>query len=122
MGPRRVCFTLVNRERKKQGHAPLTWSPVLGKSSQAAATEAYRDRGPLKHNARWWAKIYKYAGKKRFGEIGECLAEGQTTASTVVEDWHNSPGHFAVMNDKDVTHGAIGKKGNSWCLHTGEKS
>lgn len=118
---RRECFRQVNLERHKNGRHPLIWHPVLAKSSQATAKITYRDKGPLKHLAKWWAVIYKYGGKKIFGEIGECLGEGQTSSSLLVQMWHNSHIHFVVMNDASVTHGAIGHYGDSWCLHTGEK-
>ena len=118
---RRECFRKVNLERHRQGRKPLIWHPVLAKSSQAAAKVVERDRGPLKHTAQWWKQIYKYGGKKIFGEIGECLGEGQTSSTVLVRMWYDSAAHFKVMNDEDVTHGAIGHFGRSWCLHTGER-
>lgn len=117
---RRGCFRRVNLERHRNGLKPLVWSPLLAKSAQAAAKEAHRDRGPLRHVSGWFKRIYKKLGRRRFGEVGECLAEGQSSYSTVVDMWHDSQAHYLIMNDKDVTHGGIGHYGRSWCLHTAE--
>jgi uncharacterized protein YkwD len=119
---RRVAFQKVNQERESHGRKPLVWDPILGKSSQAAAKVVHRDKGPLKHVAKWFLEIYKRGGKKRFGEIGECLGEGQSSSTSLVKMWHESEIHERVMNDRDVTHGAIGHYGKAWCLHTGERS
>lgn len=118
---REAAFRKVNVARHNRGLKPLIWSPVLARSAQTCAKEVERDPGPLKHNARWWLKIYKYAGKRTFGEIGENIGEGQKDSDTIVRMWIASPPHFKVMMDDDITHGAIGHYGDSWCLHTGER-
>lgn len=111
----------INHLRSRHGLRTLKWSPILAKSAQAAAKEVERDPGPLKHNARWWLKIYRFGGKRVFGELGECIGEGQDTSKEIFSGWLHSPPHYDVMMDEDVTHAGIGHYKDSWALHTGEK-
>jgi uncharacterized protein YkwD len=73
----------TNATRAKYGRPPLTVDPHLVRSARRHAIWMTRNRS-LRHTS---------------AAVAENIAMGQHSASQVVQDWMNSPGHRANMLD-----------------------
>lgn len=118
--PVQRCFLQTNRARQRAGERTLKKSPLLARSAKAKAKHLAKT-GELEHGL-WWKLIDKVSSK-RYGTIGENIAEGQNTAEQVVEDWLNSPAHRENMLAGKYTHLGIGfaRRGSTeyWVQHFG---
>ncbi|WP_243143238.1 CAP domain-containing protein [Clostridium estertheticum] len=101
--------TLVNKERAKQGLAPLTdnvkLSNVARTKSEDMVAKDYFD-----HTSPTYGSPFDMM--KQFGitytAAGENIAMGQQTASSVMTSWMNSPGHKANILGKNFTDIGVG--------------
>ena len=108
---------LTNKERAKNGLAPLTLDTELSKvarvKSQDMSTNNYFD-----HTSPTYGSPFDMM--KQFGisykAAGENIAKGQATPEEVVEAWMNSEGHRANILSSKFTHIGVGyvAKGNYW--------
>jgi RNA polymerase sigma factor (sigma-70 family) len=92
--------TLVNKERAGVGCGPLTEDPQLQKAAQShsddmAARQFFDHTNPDGADPGQRITVAGY----RWSTYGENIAEGQQTASAVMQSWMNSPGHRAnILN------------------------
>ena len=93
-------LSLVNAERTARRLAPLALNVCLAGQATAWA-EAMRQRGRISHDG--FADRLAACG---LSGGGECVAEGQTTASAAVQAWMQSPGHRAILLGNYRTLGA----------------
>ena len=98
-------YTLVNQERAKAGlpkvfiYSPLEASAAKWNNQMRAENKLYH-RSPLLP-----------------GVFGECVAQGYSSASSVMTGWRNSPGHKAIILGNYSRVGvAFNSSGNWWTL------
>ncbi|AOR36656.1 RNA polymerase [Streptomyces fodineus] len=109
---------LVNKQRSAAGCGPLTEDPQLQKAAQGhsddmAARHFFDHTNP--DGADPGQRIT--AAGYRWSTYGENIAQGQQTASAVMESWMNSPGHRAnILNCsfKDIGVGVHKGAGGPW--------
>ena len=114
---------LVNEIRVEAGVAPLTLDTTLCKAASMRALEM--DYGNEVSHTRpngstCWTVLDFYGAS--YGTCGENIAAGQTSASSVVRDWKNSPGHYQNMINASFTKlgvgystTGVGDYGHYWC-------
>ena len=94
----------TNKQRERQGLPPLVMDESLVKSARKHA---------------WWM-VRANTLQHTSAPVAENIAMGQRTASQVVRDWMNSPGHRANMlgNYTRIGAAAYQTKGGTcyWCL------
>lgn len=96
---------LINIEREKNNLSPLTLSSSLETIANIRAEEITRSWSHIRPDGTSWDTLYiEYS---IYGNIGENLAYGQTTASEVVNDWMNSPSHKENILDPEFTQMAV---------------
>jgi uncharacterized YkwD family protein len=108
---------LTNKEREKQGLAPLEIDAELSKvareKSKDMATNNYFD-----HNSPTYGSPFDMM--KQYGisysTAGENIAKGQRTPAEVVDGWMNSQGHRENILNGSFTHIGVGyvEQGNHW--------
>lgn len=114
---------LVNEIRAEAGVAPLTLDTTLCKAASMRALEM--DYGNQMSHTRPGGKdcfsVLDFYGIS-FGTCGENIAAGQTSASSVVKGWKNSPGHYQNMISASFTKLGVGYSamgvgdyGHYWC-------
>jgi uncharacterized protein YkwD len=109
-------LTLTNQERAKVGLSPLTWNDTLA-GIGANHCQDMIDRNYFAHESpegqgpsdRADAAGYQWSW------IGENIAFGYSSASTVMTGWMNSPGHKANILRPEFTELGVGirQTGNS---------
>lgn len=86
---------LVNRERAKEGLAPLKMDASLRASARLRAKEIVNCWGHTRPNGSRFCTAIKLS----YSKAGENIAAGQATADKVVQSWLDSPSHRAnIMN------------------------
>jgi hypothetical protein len=106
---------LVNIERTQRGLAPLKMREDLQVTARIKAGEMVK---------------YEYYGHgslpglpdelvKRYYNIGENIAMGQTSPEEVVRDWMNSPGHRANILDPTYVYIGVGYCNDYWVQQFG---
>ena len=109
--------SLVNKERAKEGLAPLTIDWELARVAKYKSQDMH-DKNYFSHTSPTYGSPFDMM--KKFGisykSAGENIAKGQTTAEQVMQGWMNSPGHRANIMDAKYTHIGVGyvKEGNYW--------
>ena len=114
---------LVNEIRAEAGVGPLTLDTTLCKAASMRALEM--DYGNQMSHTRPSGKdcfsVLDFYGAS-FGTCGENIAAGQTSASSVVNGWKNSPGHYQNMINASYTKLGVGYSavgvgdyGHYWC-------
>lgn len=93
-------LTLVNKERRKRGIAPLTMNNNLRLLARMKSADM-RDKGYFSHYSPTYGSPFnmmiKYGVK--FSAAGENIAMGQPTAASVMNSWMKSSGHRAnILN------------------------
>ena len=114
---------MVNQERAKAGLPAYTYNNTLEKSAQDYAVHmestncfSHTCDSTLKdrmHNSGYYqpnGMSYSY---------GENIAEGQTTAAQVMNDWMNSPPHREAILSTTYKEMGVGKSGVYWVQHFG---
>lgn len=98
----RMVFTMamqaaqqINDVRKIHGLPPLILNSYLNEEAMRFAQELYARRGsPLSHDSVRGDTMTRLHNSGFFVQAsGENIAEGQTGAAQVVQDWMSSPGH-----------------------------
>lgn len=98
-------WSIVNKERKKQGLSALKLDETLCKAAQERANEIVKLFAHERlDGSSCFTVLDEY--KVEYGSAGENIAAGQYSASEVMESWMNSPGHRA--NILDEGYGKIG--------------
>ncbi len=109
--------SLVNKERAKEGLAPLTIDWELARVAKYKSQDMH-DKNYFSHTSPTYGSPFDMM--KNFGisynAAGENIAQGQTSATQVMEAWMNSSGHRANIMDAKFTHIGVGyvKDGNYW--------
>ncbi len=108
-------FDLTNQQRIQQGLLPLTLNLTLNdvaeKHSQDMATKSYFSHQSLDGSQPWdrmRSEGYSYS------RAAENIAFGQPTASDVVTDWMNSPGHRQNILDPNLKEIGVGYYNGYW--------
>ena len=79
-------FNLTNQERANNGLSAYSWDSNMASYSDRRAKEIVTDYSHNSAGGNW--------------SVGENIAEGETSASEVVNDWMNSAGHKAnILSD-----------------------
>ena len=93
---------LTNRERQKQGLAPLKLSAQLSRAAQLHGTDMAKNNY-FSHTGRNGSNLgdrAKASGYK-YSRVGENIAAGRSTAEGTMKQWMNSAGHRAnILNPK----------------------
>ncbi len=125
-------FTLVNMARAAEGLPALKRNPTLEGSAQLYATKMAKENffghispdGETLYNrmeqSGYYQPFFQFACLciARF-IMGENLAQGQISATQVVQDWLNSPSHRAAILNTDFTDTGIGVANGVWVEHFG---
>ncbi|MGC4379429.1 CAP domain-containing protein [Fictibacillus sp. Mic-4] len=102
-------ISLVNKERSKQGLAPLKDNASLDKTATLKA-EDMRDKNYFDHNSPTYGDPFQMM--KQFGinysRAAENIAAGQKDAQDVMDSWMKSPGHRANILDPNLKEIGIG--------------
>lgn len=114
---------LVNEIRASVGVAPLTLDTTLCKAASMRALEMdYSNQ--MSHTRPSGKDCFSVLDfyEISFGTCGENIAAGQTSASSVVKGWKNSPGHYQNMINASFTKlgvgysaSGVGDYGYYWC-------
>ena len=96
---------LVNEERAKAGLSPLTADRSVTSAAQRRAREIETNFSHTRPNGSSFSTALSEAGVN-YRSSGENIAYGQTSASSVMQGWMNSPGHRANILNANFT--AIG--------------
>ncbi|MFD2614202.1 CAP domain-containing protein [Paenibacillus gansuensis] len=107
---------LVNQERTKAGLTALTMNNTnLTNAAMAKARDMY-DHHYFDHNSPTYGSPFDMM--KSFGvtytTAGENIASGQTSATQVMNDWMNSPGHRANILNSGFTQIGIAFYNGQW--------
>ena len=114
---------LVNEIRAEAGVAPLTLDTTLCKAASMRALEMdySNEVSHTRPNGKDCFSVLEFYGIS-FGTCGENIAAGQTSASSVVKGWKNSPGHYENMVNPSYTKlgvgysaSGVGDYGYYWC-------
>ncbi len=107
----RDVFRMTNQERINAGLPALTYNPVLEKGALIRAAEIIQS---FSHTRPDGTKFYTvFEGLYDYRMIGENLAAGFTSASSVISGWMSSEGHRANILKEDYTEIGIGIKKDS---------
>lgn len=114
---------LVNEIRASVGVAPLTLDTTLCKAASMRALEMdySNEMSHTRPSGKDCFSVLDFYGAS-FGTCGENIAAGQTSASSVVNGWKNSPGHYQNMINASYTKlgvgysfTGVGDYGYYWC-------
>ena len=109
--------SLVNKERAKEGLAPLTSNWELARVAKYKSQDMH-DKNYFSHTSPTYGSPFDMMKKFdiSYKSAGENIAKGQTSAAQVMEAWMNSSGHRANIMDAKFTHIGVGyvKDGNYW--------
>jgi uncharacterized YkwD family protein len=107
---------LVNETRTKAGLKSLAGDDNnLNKSAHAKAEDMAKNHY-FDHNSPTLGSPFdqmRNAGVQ-YNTAGENIADGQTTAQQVMDDWMNSSGHRANIMNGSFTHCGVGYKDGKW--------
>ena len=109
--------SIVNKERAKEGLAPLTIDWELARVAKYKSQDMH-DKKYFSHTSPTYGSPFDMMKKFdiSYKSAGENIAKGQTSAAQVMEAWMNSSGHRANIMDAKFTHIGVGyvKDGNYW--------
>ena len=97
-------LNLVNIERRKAGVSPLKLSRYL---NDAAAIRAEEITQVFSHTRPDGSSCFTVLDKNYYN-VGENIAEGQSTPEEVMNSWMNSPGHRANILKPEFTELGVG--------------
>ncbi len=108
-------LALINIEREERNLPRLKMDEKLAQAARSHAVDMSR-RGYFSHTSPDGVKMsgrLRQAGAT-YTAAGENIARGQTSASSVVDSWMNSPGHRRnILNPKYIKVG-IARFNNYW--------
>jgi len=106
---------LVNAQRKNNGLGALTLDNALSNMALVKAKDMINNNY-FSHNSPTYGSPFDMM--KQFGisyrSAGENIAQGQTTAQQVMNDWMNSAGHRANILNSSYTKLGVGFYNNAW--------
>ena len=112
---------LLNLERTQRSLAPLTWDDAVAQVAFEHSLDM-QTRGYFDHatpDGKDPGDRLAAAGLSAMG-WAENIARGQTTPSSVVQSWMNSPGHRDNLLNPGLTHAGLGVRiglGGPWWTH-----
>lgn len=98
---------LVNEEREALGLNPLYCTPYLMECAQIRADESSEYFSHTRPDSRSYSSIVDY-DIIPWAFIGENLAGGSNTAAGAMQQWKDSPKHWATITNPDYTHMGMG--------------
>jgi len=104
----------VNEVRLKNNEDQFISYPELAQYAQLRADEI-ASTGDVNHESKYgtfgqWAKANNIPFTAPYETVGEVLDGPRSTSCQTVEDWENSPTHFALITDKKFTSFGAGLK------------
>lgn len=110
---------LVNAERAKEGHSPLTLDIKVQAAAQVRATECEQSFSHTRPDGSSFATALKEQNVSYRG-AGENIAWGQRSPQAVMNAWMNSAGHRANIMNPNFTTIGVGYYQNAngtnyWC-------
>ncbi|MDD6308192.1 MAG: stalk domain-containing protein [Clostridia bacterium] len=112
-------LTLVNQYRAEAGLAPLVWDDTLAKVA-ASHSKDMANRNYFSHTTPEGLSPFDRMEKMgvTYRTAGENIAAGMRTPEDVMEQWMNSPGHYAnIMNANYKRLGVGIAKGGSYGVY-----
>ena len=97
----------VNQVRQGLGLSPLTLNTTLVNAAHTRSMEIVEQASHTRPDGRSCFTAWDDAGVS-YISAGENIAAGQQTPEEVMEDWINSPGHYANIIDENFTELAVG--------------
>lgn len=104
---------LTNKERAKQNLLPLSAFPALQAAANIRAEELTEEYSHTRPNGSGGLTVLEQCGLTA-AAAGENIAQGQSAARIVVNDWMNSEGHRANILYPDFNHGGMGYCADHW--------
>ncbi len=106
---------LVNQERKKAGLKPLGLNTSLSKMAMDKAQDMINNNY-FDHQSPTYGSPFDMmrAYGITYHSAGENIAKGQTSATEVMNQWMNSPGHRANILSNSFTQIGIGYYNGAW--------
>jgi uncharacterized protein YkwD len=105
----------VNHHRVSIGLRPLIWDNRVASVARAHSRDmvtrhffSHANPDGLRSKDRLVAAGIRYAA------MGENIAYGHTTGTSVLDAWLKSPGHRTNIEDPTYTHHGVGKVGTYW--------
>lgn len=109
--------SLVNKERAKEGLAPLAIDWELARVAKYKSQDMH-DKNYFSHTSPTYGSPFDMMKSFgiRYNAAGENIAKGQTSAAQVMDAWMNSAGHRANIMDAKFTHIGVGyvEDGQYW--------
>ena len=97
----------VNQVRQGLGLSPLTLNTTLVNAAHTRSVEIVELFSHTRPDGRSCFTAWDEAGIS-YCSVGENIAAGQQTPDEVMEDWINSPGHYANIINENFTELAVG--------------
>lgn len=97
----------INAERTALGLQPLYCVPYLMDAAGERAGEASECWGHTRANGEHFSTIIDYK-IVQYSNIFENLAAGSSTAAEAMEQFRNSPNHWAAVVNPEITHMGVG--------------
>lgn len=123
------AFNIQNKYRAEAGKVPLEWNELVYQMAQIRSKELEIDYSHDRPSEKTFSELVTEVVIKNnttkeennFGHLGENVARGQETSTSVMKAWKNSSGHYkniiGVMLDQD-----IGYKDAAICLYIGKNN
>lgn len=114
---------LVNVERAKEGMGPLAPDPDLMAAAQLRAQELRTSFSHTRPDGRYELTALEDVGAdpRSYVRWGENIADGFSSAKSVVRAWMGSPGHRSNILTEAFTLIGVGHDGNRWVQMFGRK-
>lgn len=97
----------VNQVRQGLGLSPLTLNTTLVNAAHTRSMEIVEQASHTRPDGRSCFTAWDDVGVS-YTSAGENIAAGQQTPEEVMEDWINSPGHYANIINENFTELAVG--------------
>lgn len=98
---------LINEARAEEGMKPLQLVPYLNEVAELRTGEAVEKFSHTRPNGSKFSSAVDY-DKVPYAKVGENLAAGFGTAVETLDQWKNSPAHWAAIMNPNYTHIGIG--------------
>ncbi|MDE6954128.1 MAG: CAP domain-containing protein [Erysipelotrichales bacterium] len=104
------AFQLQNQKRKEAGIKELSWNQNLYNDGKIRAKEIGEKFSHTRPNGKSCFTVVS----RHYKILGENIADGYKTPSSVIQGWYNSQGHKENILNNYFTSGAIIKYKNQW--------
>lgn len=98
----------INEERTSQGLGTLTMDKTLMEAAMQRASECAVNYSHTRPDGTSCFTVITEYGFTYTGSVYENIAAGQTSASSAVTDWINSPGHYANLTQAKAVSTGVG--------------